>query len=723
MNREKSHTGKISRPAKKIFFAATVLVFAFFIAVFMSLRIYISIHSEGFSGSHFLSARVIAAGGAAFAIVFASALGFFYFLLRRDIVSNIEALTERAIEIGENCDFTSRLPVRIDNDDISKLAWSINALLDRMAESNYSLEKNIEDNCSMLERSIKERISELMTMNQVLTLMEEVFEHSLEGIIITDNNGVITKVNPAFTKITGYSEHDVIGNNPRVLKSDHHNPHFYKGMWDSIISEGHWAGEIWDRHKDGNAFPEWLSISAIRNSEGETSHYVGVFHDISDMKRQEELLRYHAFHDSLTGLPNRFLLKNRVEQAILHSVRDKNRFGVIFLNLDNFKKINESLGLAIGDILLKDAATRLRNIARNVDTVARHGGDEFIILVENIDDEKPVIILAQRILMEFKMPFKILDNAFHMGISMGIAIYPEDGDDFDILLRNADSAMYRAKEVGKETFAMYTVSLNERVARNLKLENELRNALEEKNFEVHYQPQMELKTGKITGVEGLARWNNVGGLVMPPDGFISFSEETGLIYEIDRVVMEKALVEIGKLHSNGLFPLKLSLNCSAKVLHLKRLPNVITGYLSKFDFKPEWFELEITETSIMQNYKESIGIIYRLKETGISISLDDFGTGYSSLSHLKNLPIDSLKIDRTFIEDLAQNKNDEHIIEAIISLSQKFGLKVIAEGVETEEQLLFLKNRGCDIVQGYYISKPLSFEKLKLFLGIDENNE
>ena len=275
--------------------------------------------------------------------------------------------------------------------------------------------------------------------------------------------------------------------------------------------------------------------------------------------------------------------------------------------------------------------------------------------------------------------------------------FRSDGEDFDNLLRNADTAMYRSKEIGKETFSMYTESLNDRVTRKLTLENELRSALEEKDFEVYYQPQMDIKTGRITGVEGLARWNNSHGVIMPPDGFIPFSEEAGLIFEIDRIVMEKALSEIGGLIDSGLFPLKLSLNCSAKVLHLKRLPNIISGYLTKFNFPPELFELEITESSIMKNYKDNLEIIYKLRDAGISISLDDFGTGYSSLAQLKNLPVDSLKIDRSFLEDVCSNKSDAHIIEAVISLSQKFGIKVIAEGVETGEQLQFLKNAGCEI--------------------------
>lgn len=704
--------------SKKTFFLTALFIFVFSLAIFISLRIYIT-YNFRVSDEHYLVSGLWITATALFVTAASGiVLAAYFLLLRKNILGPINVLTKRAMEIEKTCDFTSRLPVKT-SDEISQLAWTFNALLDRMAETNYSLEQNIEDKSSMLERSIKERISALMSMNQVLTLMEEVFEHSLEGIVITDSNAVITKVNPAFTSITGYAEHEVIGKNPAILKSDHHNEHFYKNMWDKLISEGHWSGEIWNRHRDGNAFPEWLSISAIRNTRGETSHYVGVFHDISDVKRQEELLRYQAFHDSLTGLPNRFLLKNRMEQSILHSEREKNRFGVLFVDLDNFKKINESLGHVFGDMLLKEAAGRMRQIARNVDTVARHGGDEFIILVEGVENERPLITLAQRIILEFREPFKILDNSFHIGVSLGIAMYPDDGEDYDILLRNADTAMYRAKENGKETFALYTKSLNETVARNLKLENDLRSALLDKTFEVHYQPQLDLQAGKITGVEGLVRWNSLDGILMHPEGFIPFSEESGLIFEIDRIVMEKAFREIGALISGSRYPLKLALNCSAKVLHLKKFTNILTASLAAYNMNPEFFELEITESSIMKNYHESIDVIQRLKESGISISLDDFGTGYSSLAQLKNLPIDSLKIDRSFIEVLSKSSRDSYMIEAIVSLSQKFGIKVIAEGVETADQMEFLKKAGCDFVQGYYISEPLPFAELKKFLGVE----
>jgi len=626
----------------------------------------------------------------------------FYFL-KKNILGPIEGLTERAVLIEYNSDFDSRLPVRT-KDEISTLAWAFNCLLDRLAEVNYSLEQKVTD-----------RTKDLLTANQELLLMQQVFNYSLEGIAITDKEANIIKVNSAFTSITGYDPDEVIGKNPRILKSDHHDELYYKEMWKSLTENGHWTNEIWNRHKDGKAYPEWISISAIRNSCGEISHYVGLFHDISDIKRQEEFIRHQAFHDSLTGLPNRPLLINRIDKAIAHATRENRKFGVMFLDLDNFKNVNDSLGHAVGDILLKEASERLRHVARSDDTVARLGGDEFIILIENMNDEKPAASLAQRILDSFKKPFMIKENHLHVGTSIGIAIFPEDGEDTDVLIRNADTAMYRAKETGRDNFTMFTTSLNESVARRLRLENDLRRAIEDAKFEVHYQPKMEIKTGNVAGMEGLVRWRHNGGLVSPDD-FIPLAEETGLIIDMDKIVMDLAFREIGELINSGILSLKLSLNCSARALHMKTLPDMVSAALSKHNINPEWFELEITETSIMKNFEQSISSLFQLLEIGISLSLDDFGTGYSSLARLKNLPLNSIKIDRSFIWEMEKNKSDTHITESIIAMSKKVGVEVIAEGVEKAEQLSILEKAGCDYAQGYFISKPLPLADFKNYL-------
>jgi diguanylate cyclase (GGDEF)-like protein/PAS domain S-box-containing protein len=626
-----------------------------------------------------------------------------FIFLKKYILTPIEVLTNRAVLIEYNSDFNSRLPVKT-RDEISTLAWAFNALLDRLAEVNYSL-----------EQKVTERTRDLLTANQELMLMQQVFDHSLEGITITDKDAKILKVNPAFTAITGYEACEVTGKNPRLLKSDHHDEDFYKEMWGSLTNTGQWTSELWNRHRDGKAYPEWISISAIRNTSGDITHYVGIFHDISDMKRQEAFIKHQAFHDSLTGLPNRPLLRNRIDKAIARASREQQRFGIIFLDLDNFKNVNDSLGHAIGDILLKEAAERLSHIARSADTVARLGGDEFIILVEEMNDEKPAAALALRILESFKKPFMIKDNTLHVGTSIGIAIFPEDGEDTDLLIRNADTAMYKSKEKGRENFTMFTSALNETVAKRLKLENELRRAIELVEFEVHYQPKMEIKTGSIAGMEGLVRWRH-DGLLISPDDFIPLAEETGLIIEMDKIVMDIAFSEMGRLINTSMLSLKLALNCSARALHMKELPDMISSALVKHDIKPEWFELEITETSLMKNYDESIEILNRLLEIGISISLDDFGTGYSSLAQLKNLPISSLKIDRSFIWEMEKSRSDTHITESIIAMSKKVGVEVIAEGVEKKEHLNILEKAGCDLAQGYYISKPLSFPDFKNYL-------
>lgn len=626
-----------------------------------------------------------------------------YYFLKKNILKPIEGLTERAVLIEYNSDFNSRLPVNT-RDEISTLAWTFNSLLDRLAQVNFSLEQKVTD-----------RTRDLLTANQELMLMQQVFDHSLEGIIITDKFAKIIKVNSAFTAITGYEADEVRGKNPRILKSDHHDEKYYRDMWMSLTSTGHWANEIWNRHKDNKAYPEWISISAIRDSSGDITHYVGLFHDISDMKRQEEFIRHQAFHDSLTGLPNRPLLLNRIDKAIARASREKNRFALIFLDLDNFKNINDSLGHSIGDILLREAAERLRHVARSADTVARLGGDEFIVLVEDMNDEKPATALAQRILESFKKPFIIKDNTLHVSTSIGVAIFPEDGEDTGVLIRNADTAMYRAKENGRENFAMFTTSLNESVARRLKLENDLRKAVELTEFEVYYQPKMEIKTGSISGMEGLVRWRHKGDII-GPDNFIPLAEETGLIVEMDKIVMDLAFSEIGALINSGMLSLKLSLNCSARALHMRELPRIISDALTRHNIRPEWFELEITETSIMKNFNECLAILYSLLELGISISLDDFGTGYSSLAQLKNLPINSIKIDRSFIWEMEKSRSDTHITESIIAMSKKVGMEVIAEGVEKKEQFNILEKAGCDHVQGYFISKPLPLPDLKKYL-------
>lgn len=626
--------------------------------------------------------------------------------LKKSVLNPMELLTFRADEITRNRDFTKRLPGG-NTDEFQILGSSFNSILDMLVKANSSLEVKV-----------AERTSALTTVNLELVLMRQIFEYSLEGIIITDAESKILSVNPAFTSITGYTQDEVKGENPRILKSDLHDSFYFDGMWKALLATGHWSSEIWNRHKDGKAYPEWLSISAIRDLSGKITHFVGIFHDISDIKRQEELIKYQAYHDALTGLPNRILLKSRIDKAIAHSARHKNRFGVIFLDLDNFKVINDSLGHAVGDILLKDAADRLRRLARNDDTVARLGGDEFIILVEDISDEKPSVVLSRRIIQAFREPFQIKGNNLHVGASIGIAMYPEDGEESDSLIKNADAAMYRAKDEGRQTFALFKPSLNESVARKLKLENELRQAINDSNFEVYYQPKLDIRSGSIMGMEGLVRWKHAHGIVSPGE-FIPLAEEIGLISEIDRLVMHKALREAGELINSGMVSLRLALNCSAKSLHYKGLPDVISNALSRYNFRPEWFELEITETSIMRDIEASRAILYMLLETGISITLDDFGTGYSSLSQLKNLPIHTLKIDASFIRELDNNRNDAHITESIIAMSRRVGIEVVAEGVEKESQLEFLKNSGCDIAQGYLISRPIPMKELKEFIGVN----
>ncbi|HRU65025.1 MAG TPA: EAL domain-containing protein [Spirochaetota bacterium] len=627
------------------------------------------------------------------------------FVIRRIVINPLHELTESAYLIAENEDFARRLPV-IAVEEFCKFSTAFNSLLDVLAGVNQHLEEKV-----------VERTKNLIAANQELNLMKEIFEHSLEGILITDSSVNIINVNPAFTNITGYTKDEVIGKNPQLLKSGFHDKVYFTHMWRTLNTSGHWSGEIWNRHKDGRAYPLFLAISAIKNISGEVIHYVGIFHDMSDIKRQEELIRYQAYHDALTSLPNRVLLKSRIERAISHSTRSGKRFCILFADLDNFKFINDSLGHTSGDLFLRSAASRLKNISRDEDTVARVGGDEFVILLEDVPDEKPAVRVARRIIDSFKEPFDINGTKVYGGITIGISIYPEDGEEADALLKNADIAMYRAKEKGSQRFTLFKPSLHESVERKFRIENELRKAIDDGGFEVFFQPKIDLKSGAIVGVEGLARWFHPQGIISPSD-FIPLAEEIGLISEIDRIVLYSALDKISSLNKTLSYNLKLSLNCSAKLLHFRGLPEIISDALLKYDFSPECFELEITENSLMRDLNSSRAMINRLFELGISIALDDFGTGLSSLAQLKNLPISSMKIDGTFIRDIDASPGDEHIVKAIIELSRKIGIESVAEGVEKESQLQFLKNAGCDIAQGFFICKPLPMEELRAFLGL-----
>ena len=554
-------------------------------------------------------------------------------------------------------------------------------------------------------------ITEAKHATQQLVLSDNVFENSIEGIVITDADGVIQRINRAFTDITGYGAQEVIGQNPRILKSDRHGEGFFVEMWRGLVETGQWQGEIWNRRKDGEIYPEWLIISSIRDVQGNIVNYVGVFHDMTEIKLHEEQLRYQAHHDALTGLPNRVLFHDRLGVAMAHARRDENKVAVLFLDLDNFKRINDSLGHTVGDLLLKEVALRLVRCLREIDSVARYGGDEFIVLFEGVEQEEDVLLAAQRIIEGLAPVISIQGKDFYLTVSLGIAFYPEDGQDQDTLIKNADTAMYRAKESGKNTYRIFTPAMNKRVTEWLAIENSLRRALDRKEFFLLYQPKVDLNTGSIVGVEALIRWRHGDGEIISPADFIPMAEDTGLIVEIGDWVLGQACADLGEILGKG-YGIKMSVNLSPRQFRQDNLLGKIRATLSAAGIGPEGLIFEITEGSVMENEQKAIVLLGELRGMGAGISIDDFGTGYSSLYYLKQLPIGELKIDRRFVRDIMGRGDNVAIVAAIIAMAKSLNMRVVAEGVETGEQLHFLCRHGCDQMQGFLFSKPVAMDVL-----------
>lgn len=558
-----------------------------------------------------------------------------------------------------------------------------------------------------LEEIVAERTAELLKANDELSLMAEVFEHSLDGITITDAHGDIVKVNPAFSHITGYAPEEVLGKNPRVLKSDRHDDAFYATMWKALMNDGQWEGEIWNRRKSGEAYPEWLSISSIRDSSGAVAHYVAVFHDITETKRSEELMKHQAYHDALTGLPNRLLLLDRLGVAISHAKRSGNRLALLFLDMDNFKTVNDSLGHSVGDMLLMAFAHRLKTLLREQDTVARLGGDEFVIMVEEVTDVNAAVAVGERIIESMHEPFTVKGHELYVTSSVGITLYPEDGATPEILIKNADLAMYRAKEQGKNSYQLFTAAMNERAHARLSLERALRKAVDRAEFEVWYQPKIHLATSGIIGMEALVRWRREDGSLVSPAEFIPVAEETGIIGAIGDQVLEAACAQAKSWHDRGWSHLALAVNLSMRQLGQKGLLGQIEAVLKRTDIDPSLLELEITETAIMSRVEQAVATLEEIRRLGAHIAVDDFGTGYSSLYYLKRFPIRGIKIDRSFVRNLPHDNDDLAIVRTVIAMSRGLGLHATAEGVETMEQLETLRRMDCDFAQGFLFSPPV----------------
>lgn len=569
-------------------------------------------------------------------------------------------------------------------------------------------------------RGIDRDISKRKKNEEALLLTESVFTNTIEGIAITSREGQIQRVNQAFCDITGYSREEAVGRNPRILKSDRHDAGFYTAMWEDLLSKGQWSGEIWNRRKDGSAYPEWLSISAIRNDHGEIANFVALFHDISEKKLKEEQLQFLAFHDPLTKLPNRKLLYDRVEVSLRNARRFYQRMALLYMDLDNFKNINDSYGHPFGDEFLIQVKDRIATVCRDSDTFARYGGDEFVIVLNNIGDQDEVTEFANRILDLFKTPIAIMGEEVFTSVSIGLAIFPDDGEDLVTLEKHADMALYEAKRDGKRRSFHFKQSLKDKMLRKIQLENRMRRSIRNFNdFNVVYQPKVNTaEENQVQSVEALLRWSIDGESVNPAE-FIPVAEETNLIIPIGEWLMMRAMSDIRAIHKSGHPDLSLAINLSTKQFNDDNLLDAVSNIISTTKFPPDKLCLEITESIPMEDAERAIKIMEQLSSMGIQLSMDDFGTGYSSLSVLKGFPLNELKIDRSFVQDLPFNQSDAAICKTIIHMAKTLGFNVIAEGVETEAQLSFFKNNHCHLIQGFLFHKPMGYEALRTVLKDD----
>ena len=549
-----------------------------------------------------------------------------------------------------------------------------------------------------------------------LQIYANAFENSGEAMLIADNKNRIVNINTAFTRQTGFSLDDVIGKNPKILSSGNTPLLTYQELWKALEENSFWQGELWDKKKNGQIYPKWIAISAIRNELGNVLFYIASFSDISERKESEARIEHLAHHDILTGLHNRFNLENHIEHAIASSFREQQLLAVLFIDLDRFKDINDSLGHHIGDQLLVNVASRLKGCIRESDIVARIGGDEFVIVLTGMNDNSQAAIIAEKILDKIGKPFDINGHELNTSPSIGISIYPNDGDNVDELLRTADVAMYHAKEHGRNTYHYFTESMFVEANERIKIERELRVALHSEQLSIHYQPQVSSADLKIVSMEALIRWNHPDHGMISPERFIPIAEDAGIIHELGRWVINEVCRQIVAWESDGLKGYRIAINLSTKQLQSEVLTDEIELIMHKHQIEGSHLEFEITETAAMCNPELAIQQLKALRELGIRISIDDFGTGYSSLAYLKRLPIHTLKLDRSFVRDIETDPNDAEICSATVALAHNLGLTVVAEGVETEVQRDYLIEHGCDYLQGYYFSKPLPAGKISGFI-------
>ena len=539
-----------------------------------------------------------------------------------------------------------------------------------------------------------------------------VFDCTREGVLVTDAQGLIVHVNRAFMEITGYSREDVMGERPSLFKSGRHSSNFYQQMFQTLERTGEWSGEIWNRRKSGEIYPQWQTIRVIHNDQGQVSHYVAVFSDISAIKDSEHELAHLAHHDPLTDLPNRLLFTDRAEQALASAQVHKRGCALLLMDLDHFKIINDSLGHNVGDQLLKAVGERLKGLFGPGVTLARLGGDEFAVLAESCPQVVQAAALAQRMLDAMKEPFVFDGNQLFISASIGISLFPSDALSAEQLLRNADSALFKAKSAGREGYALYTEELTAHAQHRVEIASELRRALDQQELRVYYQPVHDLQDSRLVGVEALVRWQHPERGLVPPGEFIPIAERTGLIADIDAWVMDQACRQMGQWLADGAPLSFIAVNVSSRLFARRELYEQVAQVLHTTGLNPAYLELEVTESAVMEDPEVALEQLHRLRELGLRLAIDDFGTGYSSLLRLKRLPVQKLKIDQGFVAGLPWDEDDAAIVRVVIALAKSMGMQVHAEGIEQVEQARFLLEQECDLGQGYWFGRPVPAQEI-----------
>ncbi len=568
-------------------------------------------------------------------------------------------------------------------------------------------------------RELSQEISERRRAEADLRLTAQVMERLNEGVVSLDADFRVTWLNPAFSKITGYSAEELISKIPPFMETMNENVEMKSELFQALEDGKGWDGEFWDVAKDGRRYAAHISVSPMTSEDKkQVQQYAAVLSDITKRKQDEERILYQANYDDITGLPNRVLFMDRLDQAIANTIRSSRKLGLMFIDLDGFKLVNDTLGHDVGDEMLRETGTRLEECVRSGDTVARLGGDEFTVIMPNLVDARHITIVAQRVLNALSTPFHLGGQDSFISGSIGVTVFPDDGDNTKTLLKNADSAMYSAKEQGKANYQFYTSALNEEVQERLAIKNGLIKAVDRHEFDVFYQPKLNLQSGKIESVEALMRWNSPDLGQVSPVKFIPVLEESGMVVEVGEWVLRTACRQHLAWRDAGLKPIRVAVNLSARQLREPSFVNIVEDILKRTGVSPSSIEIEITESMLMSDSERAVVALSELHEAGIHISMDDFGTGYSSLSYLKKFPIDTIKIDRSFVSDITTSSDDAEIIRTIISMGKTLNRRIIAEGVETEEQLSMLRQYNCDEIQGFFLSRPLPANELTKFLKL-----